>query len=258
MNLTTIKLNLLTVIIIVTVLLAGGGIAFYAIGNKMSSLKNDVSDKVRTTNALNDSIKRYKNIYNEDVAEKLTLQGTIKDITDKNNKLNSDQKELIKRINNVNEQNILIAAANITLIAKIDSLTSILGIYNSISKSLTFSSIDNNLNYKITIDNIALVKDLKPKLEITNLTLPNKQFVEFHWSTDKNIDHPVSFSISNSNKYFITTNVNSYIIPEVNKDKLKPTTWQKIGQFFTKTGGKITVFGTGVGVGALTVFFLTK
>lgn len=253
-----IKLNLLPTIIITTILLVGIGVGFYHYSNEIKSLNITVSDKEKTNNALKDSVRYYIDKYNQEVAEKLTLQGTVKEITNKNNKLTASQKELMKRVNEVNEENIVIAAANIKLAVKIDSLESVMGVFNPANNSLNFSKTTLDVSYNITVSNVMEIINKRSMLQINNLSMLNKQLIEFHWDSNKKIDHPVSFTVINSNKYFRTADIDSYIIPEINKDKIKPTGWQKINNFIGKSGGKLAIFGTGVGVGSLAVFFLTK
>jgi len=258
MNLNTVKLNLVTVIIIVTVLLVGTGIGFYKLGNDLKAMKTVISDKEKTTNALNNSVKFYTNKYNEVVAEKLTLQGTVKEVIDKNNKLNANQVDLMNRVKEINKKYIIIAAANVKLMVKIDSLESSIGVYNATTNEITYKDSTKEISYNIVANNVIELKDKKSKIKFNTLYLPNTQKINFQWSKDSKLDHPVSFSVSNTNKYFKVYDIDSYIIPEVNKEVIKPSGWQKIGNFFTKTGGKISIFGVGVGVGAVGIYLLTK
>lgn len=253
-----IKLNLLTIIIIVIVLVVGIGVGFYKMGNNIKSMNIEISDKNKTNRALNDSVRFYVNKYNEIVAEKLTLQGKVKDIIDKNNKLTENQNDLMKRVVEINKKNVVIAAANVKLIVMVDSLRSVTGIYNPLTKSVPFSDSTSTIKYKINVSNIAEIINKKPTLQITDLYLPNIQKIDFHWSKDSKLDHPVSFSVVNTNKYFKVNDIDSYIIPEINKNTIKPNGWEKIGNFFKNGGSKITIFGTGVGVGALAIFLLTR
>jgi len=258
LNLKGVKLNLLPVTIIVTLLLVGGGISIYKLANSLQGLKNEVSDKVKTNNALNDSVHFYTNKYNEVVAEKLTLQGTVKEITGKNNKLNANQIDLMKRVKELNKENIVIAAANIKLLVKIDSLESAIGVYNPSTNEIIYKDSTNDIIYNIVANNVIELPDTKSKLNILQLYIPNTQNINFQWIKDKKGDYPVSFSVSNTNKYFKVYDIDSYIIPEVNKVKIDPNGWQKIGNFISKTGGKVSIFGLGVGVGAMGIFLLTK
>jgi len=93
-----------------------------------------------------------------------------------------------------------------------------------------------------------------PVFKINYLFLPNKQFVEFHWKNDRKEGYPIAFSISNSNKYFKTANIDSYIIPEIQKDKIKPNFWQKTWKGI-KTTSPYIIGGV---IGAGTVFLLMR
>jgi hypothetical protein len=72
--------------------------------------------------------------------------------------------------------------------------------------------------------------------------MPNKSFVSFQF--DKTKGNPVSFSVSNSNKYFHVANIESYAIPGINKDIVQPTGWQKTWGWI-KRNGTIIIVGVG-------------
>ena len=99
---------------------------------------------------------------------------------------------------------------------------------------------------------------LTPTLTFQSLTLPNTQFIEFHWKNDNKVGYPVAFSVTNTNDYFRIINIDSYIIPEIKQSTLKPTFWSKVGDFFTKSGGKLIWFGAGGVGGAVLYHFLAK
>ena len=162
------------------------------------------------------------------------------------------------RVKEINKKYIVIATANVKLMVRIDSLQSVVGVYNATTNEITYKNNTNDLSYNIIANNVIELKDKKSTLKFAEFTLPNTQKINFQWSKDSKLDHPVSFSVSNTNKYFMVYDIDSYIIPQVNKDIIKPNGWQKIGNFFTKTGGKVGIFGIGVGVGAIGVYFLTK
>jgi hypothetical protein len=77
--------------------------------------------------------------------------------------------------------------------------------------------------------------------------------VNFHWKDDRKEGYPISFNVINTNPYFKVHDIQSYAIPELTREKVKPTFWQKVGQFGKSTGGKLTIFGIGVGVGAIAI-----
>ena len=83
------------------------------------------------------------------------------------------------------------------------------------------------------------------------MRIPNELFLEFFWEDGKT--HPTTVSITNSNTLFKTHDIDSYIIPEIQKDVVKPTGWKKIGNFFKKSGKYIGIFGAGALVGGLLI-----
>jgi hypothetical protein len=98
----------------------------------------------------------------------------------------------------------------------------------------------------------------EPSLLFRHLEIPNEQFVDFHWKNEKKKGYPISFSISNSNKYIKTTNVESYAIPSLNKLNINPNGWQKFGNFMIKNGKTVIYIGIGGAIGAGTVYLLMK
>jgi hypothetical protein len=81
-----------------------------------------------------------------------------------------------------------------------------------------------------------------------SFNLPNKQEISFQWGKEPKEGYPVSFSVSNSNKYFKVANIESYAIPEIKKTELKPNFWNKLGTTFTKGGNSIVYIGIGAGI----------
>jgi len=100
--------------------------------------------------------------------------------------------------------------------------------------------------------------DTKPTLTFNSIQLPNKQFVDFYWKDNKKKGYPVTFSVSNSNPYFKVVNLESYIIPNVDKKYLDPNGWQKIGNFIFKNGKTILYVSVGAAAGAGAVYLLTR
>ena len=189
------------IVLIVGVLISFGSIYSY---QRIKNLKQEVVSEQLLRNALTDTMKVYKNKYNEVVSEKLTIQASMKQLQDENLVLNKNQKELIKRVKETDKSKQVIAAALI--------------------------------EQKVVIDSLGLV-------------LKNKQYVSFQW--DKRNDKPISFSITNSNPLFQTTNIESYAIPELNKDKIKPNFWHKVGNGIKNGGSTGIKIGVGIGIGYL-------
>ena len=198
------------------------------------------------------------------VAEKLTIQETIKNLIKINGQLNESQKELLNKIKEVEKKNDIIVAALIVTNVKIDSLlhkgeTTV----DTINKKITFndsSRIGNKVvQYDLTVRNVLPSNyNIKPTLMFNSLLFPNKQFVEFHWIKNKKTNYPVSFSVTNSNDYFRTVNIESYAIPEINHDNLHPTGWQRFGEWLGKNGKVVMFIGAGALGGAGTVYLLTR
>ena len=256
------NLNITTIIIIIIIALTVliGGWKLY--NNKVSNLNDKIEAEIKLKNALLDTITNYRNEKKEWVAEKLTIQITVKDLEKMNSQLTIYQKELLVRIKEVNKKNDIISAALILSQLKIDSLL-LRGepIIDTVNKKIIFKGNYNEnkkeMNYSFTVGNaIPSSKLTKPTLTIDSLSFENKQFVSFQWKDEKG--KPVSFSISNSNDFFKTVNIDSYAIPELNKDQIKPSFWQKVGNFFTGSGNTLLTFGAGGIVGATTLYLLTK
>lgn len=260
-----IKFNITTIVVIILLLLGVGG-GFYLYQNKVNNLKNELDIANKLKNALLDSATVYQNKKGEWVTEKLTLQETIKNLGKINGQLTASQKELLARINGLSDKNTTIAAALIQSQIKIDSLLAHSSVaIDSVNKSLTFQDSVVNANketifkYDITIRKaVPAFVSIKPTLMFNSISLPNTQFIEFHWKNDKKLGYPVAFSVTNSNDYFKTINIDSYIIPEIQKPAIKPTFWQKVGDFFTKSGGKLVWFGAGGVGGAVLYHYLAK
>ena len=259
-----IKLNLTTIIVIILLVLGiFGGLYLYQ--KKVNNLKIELDLATKLKNALLDTVTVYQNKQGEWVAEKLTLQETLKNLNKINSQLTTEQKDLLARVAAADKKNTVIAAALIQSQITIDSLLSHGAIIDTVNKSLAFR--DSVLNakketifkYDITIrEAIPAFANIKPTLMFNNISLPNTQFVYFYWKDDKKIGYPVTFSVTNTNDYFKTINIDSYIIPDITKSTLNPTFWQKVGNFFTKSGGKLIWFGAGGGVGIATYLLLAK
>ncbi len=244
----TLDFDKRNLIIVALLLLLGLGAYYHftAIGDK----NKKIIEERNLHNALTDSVHRYKNKQNELVNEKLTIQTSLKELSDKNLTLTKNQSELIKRIKDVADKNDLISAALINLNVKLDGMTNSNAIVENDS-TIEFKSpvADTSLLYNIQVHGVRPVSGIKTKLEFQEFQLPNKQFIKFNWTKDKT--NPVSFSITNTNKYFKVTNVDSYIIPEITKVDVKPTFLQRLGKFGKSSGGKIVIFGAGMLAGGL-------
>lgn len=259
-----ININITTLILIAIVLfvLLFGGWKYF--NGKINNLNKDLETEVKLKNALIDNVNYYKNKEGEWTAEKLTIQESIKNLEKMNSQLTATQKELLSRVKEINDKNEVIAAALLETQVKIDSLL-LKGktVVDSVNKTIKF--VDNykqdnyEMNYSFTVKNVIPAFNLiKPTLTIDSLKFPNKQLIDFHWKDNKKEGYPVTFSVSNSNDFFKTVNIESYSIPEISKEALKPNFWQKIDNFLGRTGNNLVYFGVGGAVGAATILYLKK
>lgn len=252
------SVNLSTLLIIGALILSIFLTGFYVSRNIITKANDEKESEIKLKNALADSLKFYKNQHGEDVAEKLTLQATIKQVSTINNKLNDNQKELLARVKAVEKEKSIINAALIITQFKLDSIRNGNVIVDTLGNKIYISDSITDIEYKFEINNVKpAFPGIKPVFLIKNLTFNNKQFIEFHWG-DKKEGYPISFSVSNSNQYFKTINIESYAIPELNKPTIKPNGWEKLGKFFKGTSNTFIIFGIGAGVGAATVLLLVK
>lgn len=270
-----IKINLGTLIIagVLIFILIGGGLKLHS--NKVDKLEDKISAEVKLRNALIDSVETYRNKQNELVSEKLTIQASLDDLKKDNIKLTESQKELLNRVQDVeNEKNKLkkekevIAAALIETKLIVDSLkhegqtvvdTTGKEITFSDTYDKTFDNINYKLDYKLIVGNVLPANPLiDPTLLIDSLYFPNKQYVDFHWNKDKRNNYPISFSVSNSNGFYQTANIDSYAIPNLDKELVSPTGWQKFTNFFKVNGQKVIYISVGGVLGVGTYIILTK
>jgi hypothetical protein len=232
-------------IMFILLLLFGLGTTVYFQRLSIKSLKNKYELEVNLKNALLDTVRIYKNDRNEWTAEKLTIQETIKNLTKMYGQLTDAQKELIDRVKEINKKSDVIAAALIQANVKIDSLLNTGdALIDTVNKNIIFPEVKNpDIQYHIQARNVVpAFPNIKPSLFIIDLNMPNKTFVSFDF--DKTKGNPISFSVSNSNKYFKIANIESYAIPGINKDIVQPTGWQKTWGWIKKNG---TIIIVGVG-----------
>jgi len=252
------KNNRWAIALVILLLLIGGGI-WKIQHNKIKDLKNKYQSEVKLRNALIDSVSYYQNELGEEVAEKLTLQTTVKNLEKMNDDLTASQQELLRRIKAADKENKVIAAALIEAEALIDSL---MGdgwvVIHPEDSTIQFGDSTEFLLYDITIGNaFASTPKKDPTILFNYWRMPNKQFIKFDWG-DKKDGYPVEFSVTNSSPYYKTYDINSYIIPEIQKDVLVPTGWQKVGLWFKKNGKIVGFVAGGVAIGAGGTYMLMK
>ena len=236
------------------------GTTLYVQREKIKKLKEEKISIENLNNALHDSITYYQNAEKEWVAEKATIQASIKELEKNYGKLTDSQKELIDRVKELDKKNTVIAAALIQSNVKIDSL---LAKDNEAGNVVTIDTTKKMVNinnlaahdstfiYDIDVNDVLpALSNIKPSLLFKTIELPNKQFVDFYWKNDRKKGYPVSFTISNSNPYVKTISLDSYIIPNIDKKFVDPSGWQKFSNFIFKNGKTVLLVGAGVGVGA--------
>jgi hypothetical protein len=246
--------NHLLIVIIAAIILGLGAVVYFQ-RLSIKNLKNKYNTEVNLKNALLDTMKIYKNKEGEWTAEKLTIQETIKNLQKMYGQLTETQKELIDRVKEINKKSDVIAAALINANVKIDSLLHGGTVdVDTVNKKITFAEVKNpDLKYHLEVRSvIPAFKNVQPSLFIKDLYLPNTTFVSFQF--DKTKGSPISFSVSNSNKYFQIANIDSYAIPGINKDIVQPTGWQKTWTWVKKNG---TIIIVGVG-GVVAGHYLLK
>ena len=96
-----IELNLshIIAIILIIIIVFGVGISLYS--KQISKKNTQIENEIKFRNALTDQIKQYQNKENEWVSEKLTLQTTLDNFSKSYENLNDLQKDLLKRLKNV-------------------------------------------------------------------------------------------------------------------------------------------------------------
>ena len=250
----TFDLKTILIVGVIFVVLLGGGFGF--LGMKLDDTNDKLAEQINLSNAIQDTLSYTRNKLDEEVATKLTLQATLKELNNQNEHLSNNQKELLNRIENLKYKNDLISAALVETQIKIDSLReTIKGKVNKEDSSVSFAQTSDSLSFDFTVRKVIPAPEHAiPTLHINNLTIPNKQFIEFRFADNKeHYQTPIEFSISNSNPLVKTVGADSYTIPEVNPD-IKPTFWEKVDNFFNKPTVKIIggaiLFSGGVYVGA--------
>ena len=250
---TWLKVKNHAIILVILLLLFGMGATIYFQRQSIAKWKDKYQTEAKLKNALLDTITYYQNAHKEVVAEKLTIQETVKNLEKINSQLNDFQKELLKRVVEVEKSNKIITAALMetrVLVKKLAGDTTGT-VVDTVKKTIQFGDYskegNKEISYQFTIGKVLpAFSDIKPTLMIDSLYFPNKSFVEFHWKKNKNTEYPVSCSVSNSNGYFTTVNLDSYAIPEI---KYSGT---KFEQWFAKNSKILMYVGIGAGgMGAL-------
>lgn len=247
MKLQLTKERIYAIALVLAVLVIGGLLFKSCEDNK--ALRSVKTEESNLRKALTDTLTHFQTKEGDWGVEKKTLQADLSTLKDNNLNLNANQKALIKEVERQNKNATTIAAALIELTAKVEGLTNDNAIVTDSTVNFPYDS--EELKYSLTVYNIKPLDFKKPRLVINTLEFPNTQTVNFNWKDDKKQGYPVSFSVINTNKYFKVSDIQSYVIPEIKKEELKPTFWNKMGKFGKSTGGKVVIFGAGVIIGGL-------
>jgi|JFJP01.1.fsa_nt_gi hypothetical protein len=252
-----LKINNRWAIALVIILLLLGGLIIDFQLNKIANLKEEVITEVNLKNALIDKVNVYQNKEKEWVTEKLTIQESVKNLEKMYGQLTNSQKELINRVKEVEKNGDIIAAALIETNIEIGKLRPPKVEVND--SAITFSDSTKNLDYIIEIGHVKPINlGIVPTLAFNKFKMPNKQFIEFHWKDEKKLGYPISFSVSNSNDYFKTTDISSYAIPELKKKDINPNGWNKITTWTVKNSKTIIYVGVGAAGGIAAYKLLAK
>lgn len=253
------KNNRWAIVIIILFIIIGGGM--YKIQrNKIDKLNEKYISEVKLKNALTDTIKTYKDKENNWVSEKLTIQGRIDNLLEDSVRLTASQRSLLKKVNAADKKNKVITAALIRAKFVIDSLMHDGGSVDTTNKTVEFIEDKNpDIKYDLKIFGVLpYPPNTKPSLLIKKLELPNEQFIKFQWDKDKRANYPISFSVTNTNKYINVYDVNSYAIPELTKPDIDPTGWEKFSNWINRNQNYLKWFGGGALVGGGATYLLFK
>ena len=242
------SIQIIVAIILALILL----ISSYTIySNKINHDAKKLLQEVNLRKALIDTVAIYKNSRNELVKEKLSLQYDLNKLNKLNNELTTNQKELLARIKEENHKATVYSAALYNTQVKLDNLEKLVTSVDTINNVVIFADSTADIKYKFSVNNVLPLKHSNPTLIINNIEFPNKTFLSFQWKDNKKEGYPTSFVLSNSNKYFESYNIDSYVIPNINKDVVKPSTESKFRNWLKKNNQRILYVGIGMGSGIL-------
>ncbi|RLF57321.1 MAG: hypothetical protein DRN27_08015 [Thermoplasmata archaeon] len=255
-----VKNNRWAIVLVILLLLIGSGIYNFQ-RNKIERLDSKYKSEVKLKNALTDTINTYKDKEGNWVTEKLTIQGRVDNLLADSARLTASQKSLLEQVKNANKKNTVISAALIRAEFIIDSLMHGGGVVvDTTNKTVEFTEFKNpDINYDFKAFGVLpFPVNSKPTLLIKNLTLPNEQFIKFQWDDDKRANYPVSFSVTNTNKYIDVYDIESYVIPDFDKNKIDPTGWEKVSQWVNKNQKYLKWFGGGALAGGAATYLIIK
>lgn len=203
---------------------------------KSGKLEKELQSNYNMMRVLHDSLHTVTTKNGELISYKNAFQNDMKSMKANYDLMTENQKALY---NELKSNKKLITAMRADMTVRLDSLkNNNQYTVNNDSTSVTFSDSTTDLKYNISVNGI---KPIKPELVINDLELPNKQLVTHEFTKDGG----VKVTIKNSNKFFKTTDVDGYIIPQVTEETVKPNKWKKIW-------GTTKKVALGVGIGLVT------
>src|SRR5574343_267451 len=221
------SLTIKTISIIITVIIL---FFIFNVGcNRIKNQNKELEYQEKLIGALTNTMRQYRDVNGNLVSEKKTIQADLDILNDENVKLTKTQRELLEQVEKANKKNMVLAAANIQLRAEIDSLLNIIGVVDTTKHTINFPYNSDDLLLNLTVGNVTpFDKSKQTFLNVNKITFPNKQEIKFQWDNNKRENYPISFSVTNTNKYFVVENIESYAIPGLDKDQISPTKWQKL------------------------------
>lgn len=224
--------------------------------NKINNLENKLEFESKLKSALVDTMKIYKDKNSNLIYEKKTIQAELSILKETNIVLSDSQRELLNEVKELNKKNTTIAAALIDLQVQVGQLTGFVGKIDTTKKQIHFVDSIPDFSFDLMVNNVLPYKSNKVTLDFNSMNFPNKQLIEFHWIDEaKKEGYPISFSVKNTNKFFVVNNIESYSIPGLDKEVVDPTTWMKIKNFCNKNS---KIGGIGIGIGIAGGYFLFK
>jgi hypothetical protein len=248
--------NITNITVVLLLLLS---FTIFLFNNRNNHLNDKIERQIKLNEALKDSVQLFQTNNGELVAEKRSLQGDIKDLLNKNTGLSKEQKDLLLTVNRLNKEwkkdREIFAAATIKYKSLIDSLnTLIVGAtdIDTLNNKVSFVEKDTSTHFIYNIDILNVRPNplnYIPKIKFNGLDFPNTQTITFNWDINDRKDYPVSFTVLNTNKYYKVYNIESFAIPELNKNIIDPNGWQKTWRWIKVNGKYILVGSAGILIG---------
>jgi hypothetical protein len=246
-------------VIILLLLFFGGFVVFQYFGNDRDwSDKYNLSTKL--SEALADSVEHFKTENGELGAEKRTLQGNIDDILKENDNLSKNQESLLNTIKRINKEHRgekeVWAAARITYETLIDSMNNVIATaanIDTVNNVVSFVQTDTAAHFIYDLDVLGVrpyPESIVPEMRFNKVDFPNAQTITFQFDKTKRKDFPVSFTVLNTNQYYKVYDLDSYTIPNIQKEVVNPTTGQKIWKWFKINGKYVLVGAAGYAIGS--------